>query len=221
MEMEPQDLDSWLDQIRPQPIDTRIQADLGGGRLDAVIERALDDERCGRLRPLSDPIQHRAASSFWREYRRLARSIRIQADQQLSLLKNDPLHRSLQLQTIGERQGHAIRSARIALTFRALAIKGDYSYLWFWIGDDESYERAGSPGGGEQRSRNRVRRRNSWLFRNKYWEHCGASRTGYLRDIAEGRAQSVGPSALEFRQTIRRHVLCAMQDEEERPCSPG
>jgi uncharacterized protein YjbI with pentapeptide repeats len=33
-------------------IDIRIQDDLAAGRLDSAIERALDDEKNGRARPL-------------------------------------------------------------------------------------------------------------------------------------------------------------------------
>ena len=48
-----EELRLWLDQYdRLQPIDTRIQADLAAGRLDKAIERALDDEKNGRVRPL-------------------------------------------------------------------------------------------------------------------------------------------------------------------------
>jgi hypothetical protein len=53
--LKPQELDdlySWLDQNCPQPIDTRVQSDLAGGRLDKAIHHALDDERNGRIQPL-------------------------------------------------------------------------------------------------------------------------------------------------------------------------
>lgn len=42
----------WLEQHHPLPIDTRIQSDLTAGRLDSAIQRALDDEKSGRVRPL-------------------------------------------------------------------------------------------------------------------------------------------------------------------------
>jgi hypothetical protein len=42
----------WLDQNCPQPIDTRVQADLAAGHLDNAIQRALDDEKNGRVQPL-------------------------------------------------------------------------------------------------------------------------------------------------------------------------
>jgi hypothetical protein len=42
----------WLEQHCPPPIDTRVQADLAAGRLDTAIQRALDDEKDGRIQPL-------------------------------------------------------------------------------------------------------------------------------------------------------------------------
>jgi hypothetical protein len=42
----------WLDKHCPPPIDGRVQSDLATGRLDTAIERALDDEKNGRVQPL-------------------------------------------------------------------------------------------------------------------------------------------------------------------------
>jgi hypothetical protein len=47
-----EDLYAWLDQHYPQPIDARLQSDLAAGRLDSAIQRALDDEKNGRVQPL-------------------------------------------------------------------------------------------------------------------------------------------------------------------------
>jgi hypothetical protein len=49
---EVEELYSWLEQRYPQPIDSRLKSDLATGRLDAAIDRALDDEKNGRVRPL-------------------------------------------------------------------------------------------------------------------------------------------------------------------------
>jgi len=46
------ELYSWLDRSHPQLIDTRLQSDLAAGRLDNAIQRALDEEKSGRVRPL-------------------------------------------------------------------------------------------------------------------------------------------------------------------------
>jgi hypothetical protein len=47
-----QELYVWLEQHCPPPIDSRIQSDLAAGSLDTAIQRALDDERNGRIQPL-------------------------------------------------------------------------------------------------------------------------------------------------------------------------
>jgi len=47
-----EELYAWLDEHRPRPIDARVQSDLAAGRLDSAIQRALDDEKNGRTRPL-------------------------------------------------------------------------------------------------------------------------------------------------------------------------
>ena len=49
---EVQELYVWLEQHFPQPMDARLPSDLSAGSLDTAIERALDDEKNGRLRPL-------------------------------------------------------------------------------------------------------------------------------------------------------------------------
>ena len=85
-------------------------------------------------------MEHRASTDFWKEYSALPEHIRNVADKQFSLLKTNPRHPSLQLKKVAERQGQEIWSARITLSYRALAIKREYGYLWFWIGDHKTYE---------------------------------------------------------------------------------
>ena len=59
-----EELYSWLDQHCPQPIDARIQSDLAAGRLDKAINRALDDEKNGRVQPLLETRLHGASRHF-------------------------------------------------------------------------------------------------------------------------------------------------------------
>lgn len=49
---EVEELYAWLEQHCPPPIDSRVQSDLAAGRLDAAIQRALDDEENGHTQPL-------------------------------------------------------------------------------------------------------------------------------------------------------------------------
>jgi len=47
-----EELYTCLDENYPQAIDDRIAADLAAGRLDNVIQAAIDDEKNGRTSPL-------------------------------------------------------------------------------------------------------------------------------------------------------------------------
>ena len=47
-----EELYAWLEENYPNAIDARVQSDLAAGRLDSAIDRALDDERSGRVDPL-------------------------------------------------------------------------------------------------------------------------------------------------------------------------
>ena len=85
-------------------------------------------------------MEHRATSEFWQYYHALPPHIRTSADKQFSLLKGSSQHPSLQFKKIGERHGEEIYSARVTLSCRALAVKRPYGFLWFWIGDHETYE---------------------------------------------------------------------------------
>ena len=85
-------------------------------------------------------MEHRATSGFWNHYHGLPPHIRSSADKQFSLLKTNPKHGSLQFKKIGDRQGQGVYSARVTLSYRALAFQRPYGFLWFWIGDHETYE---------------------------------------------------------------------------------
>jgi hypothetical protein len=86
-------------------------------------------------------MQHHASTDFWTEYSTLPQEVRLRADKQFALLKENPQHSSLQFKKVGERRGQEIWSARVTLKHRALAIKRGDGYLWFWIGDHEAYDR--------------------------------------------------------------------------------
>lgn len=86
-------------------------------------------------------MQHHASTDFWTYYHVLSPDIRERADKQFALLKQNPHHPSLQFKKIGERHGHEIWSARVSLKDRALAIRREDGYLWFWIGDHKAYDR--------------------------------------------------------------------------------
>jgi hypothetical protein len=85
-------------------------------------------------------MEHRAGVDFWKAYEGLPTAVRARADKQFALLKLNPQHPSLQFKKVGDRLGHEIWSARVTLSYRALAIKRPDGYLWFWIGNHEAYD---------------------------------------------------------------------------------
>jgi hypothetical protein len=46
------ELYAWLEQHRPPLIDFRIHSDLAAGRLDTAIQRASDEDKLSRRKPL-------------------------------------------------------------------------------------------------------------------------------------------------------------------------
>ena len=85
-------------------------------------------------------MEHRADKEFWHAYWELPPEIRTQADKQFLSLKANPQHPSLRFKKLGERHAQEIWSVRVSLNYRALAIKRENGYLWFWIGDHKTYE---------------------------------------------------------------------------------
>lgn len=85
-------------------------------------------------------MRHRAATEFWHQYNALPQAIRERADKQFALMNLNAQHPSPQLKKIGDRFGNEIWSARVTLSYRALAIKRPDGFLWFWIGNHQDYE---------------------------------------------------------------------------------
>jgi mRNA-degrading endonuclease RelE of RelBE toxin-antitoxin system len=83
---------------------------------------------------------HRTTADFWKDYRALPADIRARADKQFALLKANPRHPSLQFKKLTERGGQEIWSARVTRKYRALAAKDDGDYVWFWIGEHDTYD---------------------------------------------------------------------------------
>lgn len=83
---------------------------------------------------------HRASSEFWDDYDALPASIQRRADKQFELLLANPQHPSLHFKKLGMEGDHEIWSARVTQKYRALAIKQPEHYVWFWIGDHDTYD---------------------------------------------------------------------------------
>ena len=86
---------------------------------------------------------HRTNADFWSDYGKLPADIRIRADKQFYLLKENSQHPSLHFKKLGDRNGREIWSARVTLKYRALAVKLSTGYLWFWIGEHNVYDTRG------------------------------------------------------------------------------
>jgi len=82
---------------------------------------------------------HRANAEFWKEYGALPADYP-RADKQFALLRANLRHPSLQFKKLTEHGGQELWSARVTLKYRALPLKVDDDYVWFWIGEHDLYE---------------------------------------------------------------------------------
>jgi hypothetical protein len=73
---------------------------------------------------------------FWKAYAELTPEVKEQAQKAYQLWKENPTHPSLRFKKVGKK----LWSARISGSYRALALKKDNDYYWFWIGDHDEYE---------------------------------------------------------------------------------
>lgn len=80
-------------------------------------------------------MNHFATPHFWAHYRALPGEVRLLADKNFVLLKQDPHHPSLRLKKVG-----IYWSARVGLHYRALAKERNEGLVWFWIGRHDQYE---------------------------------------------------------------------------------
>ena len=80
-------------------------------------------------------MKHFASPDFWHHYRRLPEHIQRLADKNFSLLKEDSRHPSLHLKKVG-----IFWSARIGITYRAVAKERSEGLVWIWIGHHAEYD---------------------------------------------------------------------------------
>lgn len=81
-------------------------------------------------------MKHYASPEFWAAYQKLPGQVRLLADKNFALLKDDPSHPSVHLKKVGR-----YVSARVGRQYRALAVEVDDGLLWFWIGTHAVYDR--------------------------------------------------------------------------------
>jgi hypothetical protein len=80
-------------------------------------------------------LNHSATPEFWFHYRQFPENIRVLADKNFALLKDNPRHLSLRLKKI-----ELFWSARVGLRHRVLAKDHIEGLVWFWIGSHARYE---------------------------------------------------------------------------------
>ncbi len=79
-------------------------------------------------------MRHKTTQEFRKLYDELPQEIKELASKNFELLKRDPLHPSLHFKKVGK-----IWSVRIGAKYRALALKDEDEFIWFWIGTHEEY----------------------------------------------------------------------------------
>ena len=81
-------------------------------------------------------FQSKTLPEFWDHYNNLPKGIQRLADKQFRLFAANAKHPSIQLKPVGE-----FWSARVTNFYRALAIREENVFTWFWIGSHDEYMR--------------------------------------------------------------------------------
>jgi hypothetical protein len=77
---------------------------------------------------------HRTTRRFWTLFHGLPHPIQKIAEENFSLLKENPRHPSLHFKKIGK-----LWSVRVGLDYRALAVGDGSDFFWVWIGTHDEY----------------------------------------------------------------------------------
>ena len=75
-----------------------------------------------------------ALPEFWKCYDKLPIHIRELADKKFEAFRQEPFHPSLGLQKKGQ-----VWTVDIGRSYRAIALREDNDFHWFWIGSHEAY----------------------------------------------------------------------------------
>jgi len=81
-------------------------------------------------------LKHRATKKFWKLYNELSPDLQRQARKQYRLLRQNPQHPSVRFKPVSK-----LWSARVNDDYRALAVKREDAYVWFWIGLHQDYDK--------------------------------------------------------------------------------
>jgi hypothetical protein len=81
-------------------------------------------------------LTHHAAPEFWDAYQNLPATVRRQADRTFAKLKSDQYHPSVRFKQVGR-----YWSARVGLHYRAVALRDENEFIWFWNGTHAEYDK--------------------------------------------------------------------------------
>jgi len=76
-----------------------------------------------------------ASANFWQAFNTLPPEIQEVARRGFTLWQSNPWHPSLHFKRVGQ-----YWSARVGISYRALAVKRGDDFVWFWIGHHDDYE---------------------------------------------------------------------------------
>jgi hypothetical protein len=81
-------------------------------------------------------LRHYTDKNFWRFFHGLPDGIKDAAREQYRQLRKDPTHPSLHFKKVQN-----FYSVRVTKGYRALAVKANDDYIWFWVGTHDMYDR--------------------------------------------------------------------------------
>jgi len=82
-------------------------------------------------------MNSRASARYWECWHQQPQRIQNRARKNFALWKENPRHPSLQFKEVKPR----LWSARVGLEYRVLAAFDGTTYVWFWIGPHDEYDR--------------------------------------------------------------------------------
>jgi hypothetical protein len=83
-------------------------------------------------------VRSTTTSSFRKCFQGLPPRIQVRAREAYRNLAEDPSHPGLHLKQV--HPSRPIYSARVSLGYRALAIRDEETWVWFWIGSHSDYD---------------------------------------------------------------------------------
>ena len=84
-------------------------------------------------------MRSKTTRRFRKAFEHLPTAVRKRARKAYRLFATDPNHPSLQFKCVHEAE--QVYSARISLSYRALAVRKDDDLIWFWVGNHDEYVR--------------------------------------------------------------------------------